>query len=153
MITFVLSIHYKLNTLNIIHYQYHFNRRVTFADTRTFNNSLTKQNEITNKTNMNTILVKEKIQSIIDKGYSFTISGVKSSKQICLVKDGKGILLYKGFWQNGQQWHSHQGAFKLAEKINLMFLNEGRLIQTTPAMMRPLILDMAKPVNVTKATF
>lgn len=153
MITFVLSIHYKLNTLNIIHYQYHFNRRVTFADTRTFNNSLTKQNEITNKTNMNTILVKEKLQSIIDKGYIFTISGVKSNKQICLVKDDKGILLYKGFWQNGQQWHSHPGAFKLADKINLSFLNDGRLIQTTPAMMRPLILEIAKPVNVTKATF
>ena len=102
---------------------------------------------------MNIELIKKKLQSITDKGYIFTISGVKATKQICLVKDGKGILLYKGFWQNGQQWHSHPGAFKLAEKINLMFLNEGRLIQTTPAMMRPLILDMAKPVNVTKATF
>lgn len=102
---------------------------------------------------MNIELIKEKLQSIIDKGYIFTISGVKATKQICLVKDGKGILLYKGFWQNGQQWHSHPGAFKLAEKINLMLLNEGRLIQTTPAMMRPLILDIAKPINITKATF
>lgn len=102
---------------------------------------------------MNTILVKEKLQSIIDKGYIFTISGVKSNKQICLVKDGKGILLYKGFWQNGQQWHSHPGAFKLADKINQMFKDENRLIQTTPSIMRSFILDMAKPINVTKATF
>lgn len=102
---------------------------------------------------MNIELIKEKIQDITNKGYNFTISGVKSSKQICLVKDGKSILLYKGFWQNGQQWHSHPGAFKLADKINLSFLNDGKLIQTTPAMMRPLILEIAKPVNVTKATF
>ena len=102
---------------------------------------------------MNIKLIKEKLQNITDKGYIFTISGVKATKQICLVKDGKEILLYKGFWQDGQKWHSHPGAFKLAEKINLMFLNEDKLIQTTPSMMRPLILDMAKPINVTKATF
>ena len=98
-------------------------------------------------------IIKEKLQSIIDSGYIFTISGVKSTKQICLVKGTKGILLYKGFWQNGQQWHSHPGAFKLAEKINKSFAAEGRLIQTTPAMIRSIIIDMAKPVNLVKATF
>lgn len=102
---------------------------------------------------MNIQIIKQKLQSIIDNGYIFTISGVKSTKQICLVKDGKGILLYKGFWQNGQQWHSHPGAFKLAEKINKSFVTEGRLIQTTPAMMRSIIIDMAKPVNIVKQHF
>lgn len=98
-------------------------------------------------------IIKQKLQSIIDNGYIFTISGTKNSKQICLVKNTKGILLYKSFWQNGLQWHSHPGAFKLAEKINKSFANEGRLIQTTPAMMRPLIIDLAKQVNLVKATF
>lgn len=98
-------------------------------------------------------LIKETLQDIVSAGYMFTISGVKTDKTVLMVKDGKGILLYKGFYQKGQQYHSHPGAFRLADKINKKYQEEGRLCQVTPALLRPYIIDMAKEVNKVKATF
>ena len=101
----------------------------------------------------NISLIKETLQDIVDQGYMFTISGTKFDKTVLMVKNGRGILLYKGFFQKGQQYHSHPGAFKLAEKINKRYAEEGRLCQVTPALLRSHIIDIAKPVNKVKATF
>lgn len=102
---------------------------------------------------MNIELIKETLNNLTLNGYQFTISGTKADKQICMVKGGKGILLYKGFWQKGQQYHSHPAAFKLAEKINTIYKQKKIMAQVTPALLRPYIIDMAKQINVANKIF
>lgn len=102
---------------------------------------------------MNIELIKETLDNLTLNGYQFTISGTKADKQICMIKGDKGILLYKGFWQNGQQFHSHPAAFKLAEKINSIYKQKKVMAQVTPALLRPYIIDIAKQVNITKKVF
>ena len=80
--------------------------------------------------------LKEKLQALLDKGYIFTISGVKSSKTICLVKNNKAIALYKGYWQNGQQWQSLKDSFIIADKITSSAKKEGYIFNYSPSDLR-----------------
>lgn len=98
-------------------------------------------------------LIKEALEKMVDNGYIFTISGTKADKTICLVKNGKAIVLYKGFWNKGQQYHSMQGSFRLAEKLNEYFVKNRLMCQATPSLIRPYIIDLAKQVNLVKNVF
>ena len=99
---------------------------------------------------MNRELIKSTIENLSNNGYQFVMSGTHHNRQIIMVKDGKGIILYKEFWNKGQQWHSHPGSFKLSDKINSKFKKEGQLCEVTPALMRPFIIDNCKIIQAKK---
>ena len=97
--------------------------------------------------------IKEKLQNLIDKGYIFTISGVKHSKTICLVKGTKAIALYKGYWQNRQQWQSLKDSFTIANKFTDLAKKEELIFTFSPSDIRSYIIDLSKPVNLVKKVF
>jgi hypothetical protein len=100
---------------------------------------------------MNRELIKSTIENLSKNGYQFIMSGTHNNRQIIMVKDGKGIILYKEFWSKGQQWHSHQGAFKLAEKINNKLKRDGEFFcEVTPSLMRSFIIDNCKIIQAKK---
>lgn len=95
-------------------------------------------------------IIKESIENLKHHGYRIILSGVKYDKQIILYKDGKAIVLYKGYYDRGQKWNSQIGSFKLAEKMNESYKKKDLMCQVTPALMRSFIIDAAEEKKVKK---